>query len=111
MVLDLNAKGYAQEAISMGVVSKASCFILSMGNIEDYYPTDVLINVLEQMCGKKPLENDLVGGRVHSIDHFLRKNGYHDEWKIQLGKKVAGLTTAAKIPAEIQNIIETIAKS
>jgi hypothetical protein len=111
LVLDLNAKCYAREAISEGVVLETNCFILSMGDIEDYYPIDVLTNVLEEICGKKPLENDLTDGRAHAIDHFLKKNGYYDDWKIPLGIKVAKLTPAAKIPAEIQNIIKTIAKS
>ena len=111
MVLDLNAKSHGQEAISQGLVSESNCFILSMGDIEDYYPTDFLTKALEEMCGKKPLDEDLRNGRAHAIDHFLRKNGYHDDWKIPLSIKVANSTPAEQIPAEIQNIIKAIAQT
>jgi hypothetical protein len=111
MVLDLNAKSHGEEAISQGLVSQSNCFILSLGDIEDYYPINALAKALEEMCGKKPLREDLRGGRVHAIDHFLRKNCYYKDWKIPLGIKVANLTLAAQIPLEIQNIIKTIVQS
>ncbi len=110
MIFDFSAKTFGDEAVNQGLVPQNNCFVLSSGDIEDYYPTDVLIQVLEEMTGKKPLATNLMGGRVKAIDHFLRKNGYLDEWKIQIGVRVAKLTAASQIPDEIKEIMEKIVK-
>ncbi|MGD6852102.1 MAG: TOPRIM nucleotidyl transferase/hydrolase domain-containing protein [Candidatus Bathyarchaeia archaeon] len=110
VILDQDAKSHGKQAISEGLVLQSNCFILGKGDIEDYYPTDILAEILEEMTGKKPADEDLKGGRVHAINHFLKRNGYYDKWKISVGKKVAELTSAEKIPEEIQNIIKAIAK-
>jgi predicted ATP-dependent endonuclease of OLD family len=110
MILDLNAKNIAERAIAEGLVSKSNCFVLSMGDIEDYYPLDIVMEVIEQLCGKKPTKSELVGKKVVAINRFLKKNKYYDDWKITLGTKVASLIESIDIPLEIQEIIQKIIK-
>lgn len=108
MLLDLDAKEQAKEAIKNGLIIKDNCFVLSQGCIEDYYPIEVLIEVIEDLCGKKPSKKDLAGNRVLAIDSFLKKNRYTEDWKITIAKKVADKISQKQVHPEITMILKRI---
>ena len=112
MLVDLDGLTYAKQVIDQGLIKRENAFILSKGTIEDYYPNDVLRNSIEELCGKMPSPESLEGKRESAINSFLRKNNYHDNWKIVLGKKVAQSMTEKQIDPEIQKVLKkTVASS
>ncbi|HLN45545.1 MAG TPA: hypothetical protein VK209_07545 [Candidatus Sulfotelmatobacter sp.] len=48
------------------------------------------------------------GKKAQAIDHFLKRNGYLEDWKISVGTKVANSANVSDIPIEIQTIIRKI---
>ena len=108
IIFDQNAIKDAEEAISEGLVLRNNCFVLKMGDIEDYYPDKILIEVIKNVSGLTPLSSDLSGRKAVAIDHFLKKNRFMIDWKITVGEKVGNLMKKNDISLEIQEILSTI---
>jgi len=108
MLVDLDAKNETRKAVEEGLVRKNNCFVLSLGSIEDYYPSGPLIKAIEELCGRKPTPDDLVGPKVHTIDSFLKRNSYTKDWKIPIGCRVACLMDKIEVHSEIHEILNRI---
>lgn len=108
MLVDSHAKQEAEEAIKNGLIERSKCFVLKKHSIEDYYPVEVLLDVIHALCGRRPTEKDFAGDRVSNINAFLRKNGYTEDWKIIVGKKVAERIESDQLPEELEEILKKI---
>ena len=89
-------------------------FLLQNGELEDYYDFESLVMALQEEYNIKLSEEERTklsaGARVKQIDALLKqkKKDFPKTWKVDLGRRVAGLMERDAIPGEILDILERI---
>lgn len=111
LLVDSHASEEAEAAMKEKLVDRSKCFVLRRGSIEDYYPDEVLFDVVQELCGKRPTQRDFAGSRVAAINAFLKKNGYTADWKIIVGKRTAERMRSDQLPSELEQILRKISSS
>ena len=106
-LLDRNAEGKREALIKVGIPEE-NIFVLSKGNLEDYYPCELIKNFLKEYEGilrEKP-EEIPVGQTVE----VLRKAfpGGEDWWKVPLARFVGEVIQREAIDKELSAIIEKV---
>jgi len=95
------------------LVENENLFILKKGSIEDYYPRDKLIEVIQSEYQMELSEKDKeVISRipcVSNIESLFREKGKDTRgWKVRVGRKVAESMSADEIDEEIKRIMERL---
>ena len=112
MLLDSNAKAEADRVINEGLIQADKCHVLSKGDLEDYYPEDVLRSALAVLYPRKkiPADHDLTPGRrVKKLDKLLVSTVKKSrEWKVPLAVEVSQQIDPAIIDDELASFLRKI---
>lgn len=107
IVVDEHGKEVAEQAKKEKWVKEENCFVLE-GTIEDYYPKDTLVKVLNSLFNVTVDEKDLKKPMVEAIQAI---KGIPKNWKIAVANEVAELMSKKPktIPTYILEIIKRLA--
>jgi hypothetical protein len=116
MILDKDAEQEAKKYVDKGKLElNKNLFILQKGSIEDYYPSEKLIEAIEYVCGIKLDEEErkkiVEIPRSKNIEEFLKSKGFSKAKKVDIGIKVAESMSVDEIDGEIRGILERIYSS
>ncbi|MHC3130080.1 MAG: hypothetical protein IBV52_08420 [Candidatus Bathyarchaeota archaeon] len=110
IILDKDAKAEAEKLINDNFASARQISVLKKGAIEDYYNTDVLIEVMKQRYGNDFTEDELKPSQSEGLKKFLEKKHKRkrdrSRAKLQIGKEVANKMTEKQIPEEIRTVLD-----
>lgn len=88
--------------------------ILPEHSIEDFYPTDLIVEALKVIYAIEDISSQKVSKkpRDKSIERVLQEhNKLQSGWKVTLGLYVASRMTAAQIPTEFKDVVKKIQSS
>ncbi len=89
LMLDQDASDEAEEAIDKGRLVQDRCLVLAKGDLEDYYPWEVLSQTLEEDFNVHVPDPIPVGQRVASLRKILGRKGEHrNAWKPPLAEGI-----------------------
>ena len=102
--LDKGGEAEVTKVVSDGLVAQENTHVLENGSIEDYYPTDILVDALQTLFGVTVTKDDVPdGGRVKTINKLLKKEP--EEWKVPLAEEVSKKTQRRQIPREVGDFL------
>lgn len=118
MILDKGAEAEAKSYEKSGVLRRdRNLFTLKRGDIEDYYPLELLEKAFESVAGRalSPKEVESLGsggGRVAKLETALGSPEKRPAgWKLRLAEFVGHSVTSEQVDGEIRTILETIEES
>jgi len=116
MILDKDAEQEAKKYVDKGKLElNKNLFILQKGSIEDYYPSEKLIEAIESVCEIKLNEEErkriIEIPRSKKIEEFLKSKVFSKGKKVDIGIKVAENMSIDEIDGEIRAILERIHSS
>jgi hypothetical protein len=106
---DQNSEGRVRKAVK-GIVSEENIFALKNGDIEDYYPRELVLEFVNETVAKKGKEKQeipaeiKVGETVKKLDDLLGK----ETWKRKLARKVIREMETNQIDKEVQEKLAKI---
>lgn len=106
LILDKNAADEAESAIEAGQVYREHCLILEKGDLEDYYPWDILQNVLAKEFEIEVAEPIPVGERVEKLRKLLSSKAARNAWKPIVAEEVANRMTQAETETEMREVVD-----
>lgn len=86
LVLDKHGEKTANDAVKEGHIERRNCFILDKGSLEDYYPKDILAEVLKELTGNPVNQNMLSSPTDKSIQKNVKK--LPRKWKQILAEEI-----------------------
>jgi len=107
---DANSENTVRKAVK-GIVPEENIFSLKRGDIEDYYPRDMVLEFVREMAKKKGKSNEetpkeiQIGETVKKLDDFLGKD---TGWKRKLAEKVIKEMKLEQIDDEIRTKLAQI---
>ncbi len=110
LILDKDAEDEAQSAIEDGSVGNEHCLILEKGSLEDYYPWEILQEVLAKEFEKEGVEPIPVGERVEQLRRLLSRKAGKNAWKTMVAEAVGKKMTQAEAETEIDEIVAFLRK-
>ncbi len=111
VILDQDASDQAEEAISDGSLESDRCLVLSKGDLEDYYPWEVLRQTLEDEFGLSVESPIPVGERVAKIRSRLgHRTERGNSWKPVLADGVASRLNRKVAESEFEEIADFLRK-
>lgn len=117
MLLDKNAEREKNELLEAKSIDKKHIHLWSKGNIEDYYPSEILsdatIEVIENGYKISLTDEDKTkikeSPQIDVIEEILKKKRKpYDGWKVLIGKEVARKMSEEDIDDEIKQVIRSI---
>ncbi len=106
IILDKGAANEARRAIKGEHVKPEHCLILDKGNLEDYYPWDVLQEVLACTFSKEAEKSIPVGKRVEGLRNHLGREKGRNWWKPTLAEEMAGRITLDQVESEMKELVD-----
>ena len=110
LILDKDAEDEAQCAIKDGRVGNEHCLILEKGNLEDYYPWEVLQEVLAKEFEEEGVEPIPVGERVAQLRRLLSRKAERNAWKPIVAEEVVKIMTRDEAESEMDEIVAFLRK-
>ena len=110
LILDKDAEDEAQSAIEDGSVGNEHCLILEKGSLEDYYPWEILQEVLAKEFEKEGVEPIPVGERVEQLRRLLSRKAGKNAWKTMVAEAVGKKMTQTEAETEIDEIVAFLRK-
>ncbi len=106
IILDKGAANEAERAIEKEHVKPEHCLILEKGDLEDYYPQEVLKEVLDTEFGKEVEEPIEVGQRVVELRKLLGREPHKNWWKPILAEEAASRITREQVESEMKELVD-----
>ena len=106
LILDKDAEDEAQSAIKDGSVGNEHCLILEKGSLEDYYPWEILQEVLSKEFEKEGVEPIPVGERVEQLRRLLSRKAGKNAWKPMVAEAVGTKMTQTEAETEMREIVD-----
>lgn len=105
---DKNAESELRQAIQ-GIVPDENVFILTKGDLEDYYPRDIVLQFAQELSQKRGKNNQIPseikeGETVSKLNEILGKN----RWKKPLASKIVKEMKPEQIDKEIKAVLTDI---
>lgn len=114
VILDSHAKKLAYDLIEKLNIDRDKFILFGKRCIEDYYPKEILIDVINELFGLEITEKDIDRRRQtdKEVERILQENEkIKKDWKVQLGENIAEKMSEEQIPKDLKNSIETIRKA
>jgi predicted ATP-dependent endonuclease of OLD family len=112
-IFDGDAKKEVEDARKKGYLADDEFCLLSVDDIEDLYPSEVLLEVLSQSqwLGATLKEEDIKPPRKEKLEELLRKKAQRRVWwKKALGKEVVSKMTKEQINQTMRDIVISLEK-
>ena len=110
LILDSSAEEEAEIAMENGHVTAERCLILGRGDLEDYYPWDLLDQVLRDNFNVEVDEPIPVGERVEQLRKHLSRKAPKNAWKPLVAEEVAKKMTQVDAEREAAEIADFLRK-
>ena len=108
MIVDSSAQDEVQDAVSKGHISQEHCLVLQQGELENYYPIELLCESLSTAFGIEidQDDSDLLSNRVGTLKRLLSKKKWPGQsWKPVLAEEVASKVNRAVAERELSEIV------
>ncbi len=121
VILDADAERVREELVSKRLLKKRETYVWKKGEIEDYYPPDIVKQAMETINEEYALDIDLdkvfkkiktKGVKAAALDLGKKRAVIKDRWKVILARKVAEHipTFEGDIDSEIQEVVQRLAE-
>ena len=106
VILDKSADEKAQRAYIKEHLQPERSLVLERGNLEDYYPWDVLRQALLTILGEEVQEAIPVGQRVQEIKKLQGAKGMGNAWKPKLAEEIVRTLNREDAESEVTEVAD-----
>ncbi len=103
---DKNAEDEIRRKL-IDVIPEENILVLSKGDLEDYYPREIVMELARDLATKRKLPNPEEIKVGETVNRLTELKG-NDQWKKPLAKKVIEQTEPSQIPEEIIDFLGRI---